>query len=91
MMGDPPRRRFSRSEKDAVLAQARRNVRDADEIIKGPNIVRNEAYAALFAIRKMFFAAKPALARMPEDDRRAWETRQKLLEVWLQQIGERGI
>jgi hypothetical protein len=39
----------------------------------------------------MFSAAGPALARMPEDDRRAWQTRKKLLEVWLQQIGERGI
>src|SRR5437763_1160782 len=85
MVGRPPRS----LEKDEVLAGARRRLEEADAIIKGPNRVRHQAFVALIAIGRMFSAAKPALDRMSEDDRAAWQTRKKLLEQWLSRIGER--
>ena len=85
------RRRPTRAEIAAVRARANAAIARADDAIQKPRVVRSEAYVALNAICSMFSAARPRLARMSENEQRAWDTRRRLVDAWLQHIAEFGI
>jgi hypothetical protein len=84
------RRALSREERAQITEGARRRVRECDEMLNAPNAVRLQALVALHAVKKMFHAGAPILRHMNPSDQRAWETRRKFLEQWLQALGDKG-